>query len=41
MAEPLIGSVVNGAYKKTAASQDATKANTNISTSKTAETKDG
>lgn len=41
MAESLIGSVVNGAYKKTAASQDATKANTNISTSKTAETKDG
>ncbi|WP_294237131.1 flagellar hook assembly protein FlgD [Pseudobutyrivibrio sp.] len=41
MAEPLIGSVVNGAYKKTAASQEATKANTNISTSKTAETKDG
>lgn len=41
MAEPLIGSVVNGAYKKTAASQDVTKANTNISTSKTAETKDG
>ena len=41
MAEPLIGSVVNGAYKKTAASQDATKANTNISTSKTAEIKDG
>ncbi len=41
MAEPLIGSVVNGAYKKTAASQEATKANTNISTSKTSETKDG
>ncbi|MBR5952917.1 MAG: hypothetical protein IKZ85_06560 [Pseudobutyrivibrio sp.] len=41
MAEPLIGSVVNGAYKKTAASQEATKANTNLSTSKTAETKDG
>lgn len=41
MAESLIGSVVNGAYKKTAASQEATKSNTNISTSKTAETKDG
>ena len=40
MADSLIGSVVDGVYKKTDASKEATKSNSEISTSKTAETKE-